>query len=387
MLTGAAGAVVAAGATGVAGCFPDVGGQWPEAASCGVCTPSDGGGGAEDDAAETLAPVQGASMVATIQRDDSVDGRGKSLEQPQLDAVKSMVDAVLSTLAGGADNPWPVLLPMATPSCTRIGLKVNCLNPFFPTSPAVVSAIIASLVGKGGFCPGNIVVWDRRLDELKGTGQYKATHLQGAQMVGTVNSTTDPGGPGYATGPWGVVSGASPRLSRILTEHTDITINCPVLKTHGESGVTGAFKNIYGIIDNPSDYHGDVLAMGLPSLFRIPHIRKSIKLTIVDALQAVILGDTASRPEAIPGRIFASLDPLAIDFYARDLVNQLRAVRNQKPVNSRMLAWLDNGYQMGLGAKSYRLASLRSDGTVDDSASTLDGGAALDSGAVDVGQI
>jgi hypothetical protein len=393
VLTGAAGAAVAAGFGGVAGCFPGVGGQWPDAgpdaaqASCGVCASPDGGVSSVED--DTTAPVQGASTVVTIQREDSVDGKGKSLAQPQLDVVQGMIDAVLSTLAGGVDNPWPTLLPTANPSCTRVGLKVNCLNPFFPTSPAIVRAIISNLINKGQFCPGNIVVWDRRLDELAGTGQYKDVHLQGAQLLGTVRSTTDSSGPGYTKEPWGKVGDASPKLSRILTEHTDVTINCPVLKTHGQSGVTGALKNIYGIIDNPSDYHSSALAMGLPSLFRIPHIRKSIKLTIVDALQAVIMGDTADRPEAVPGRIFASLDPLAIDCYGRDVINQLRAFRNQRPVNENMLRWLDNAYQLGIGTKSYRLVSLKADGTVDsDATSAVDGSAASeDGGAVDVGQI
>jgi hypothetical protein len=77
-----------------------------------------------------------------------------------------MVDSVLSTLAGGATNPWSVLLPNAGP-CTRIGLKVNCLNAYLPTSPAVVRAIIKNLQTNLQACPSNIIVWDRTLEELK----------------------------------------------------------------------------------------------------------------------------------------------------------------------------------------------------------------------------
>lgn len=362
MLTGAAGAAVAASVAGVASCFPSVGGEWP--AGCG-CSPPDGGLASEN---ETTEPVQGASLVATIQRSDSIDGKGKSLGESQRGAVQEMVDALLTKLAGGATNPWPVLIP-SLGECTRIGIKVNCLNSFFPTSPAVVAAIITSLVQKQKVCPGNILVWDRRLDELNMAWKGNSALLQGAQLVGTLNSTTDNGGPGYAA-PWGSIGTTTTRLSRILTEQTDITINCPVLKTHGQSGITAALKNVYGIIDNPGDYHGDLLQTALPEIYRISHIRKSIKLTVVDALQAVTSGDTADRPTMTPGRIFASTDPLALDRYAYDLINQLRSVRKQAPVDASIVSWLDYGHQLGLGAKEYSLVDAGS------GESAVDGGSA-----------
>jgi uncharacterized protein (DUF362 family) len=379
ILGGAAGAAAAAGLGGLAGCFTGAEGTWPDASpdafsTCG-CSPPDGGSAATS-AQDQRAPVQGASTVVTIQRDDSIDALGISLDQPYLDVVQSMVDSVLSALAGGAANPWSVILPTAG-SCTRIGLKVNCLNTFFATSPAIVRAIIKNLVTNAGVCPGNIIVWDRRLDELTRAGRYTDEHLQGAQLVGTVNSTEDLHGPGYSRELFGTFQGYAPRLSRILTDHTDLTINCPVLKTHGQSGVTAALKNIYGVINIPGTYHTDSktktdLQTALPALYNIPRIRDSIKLTIVDALRAVTLGDTADRPDRFPGRIFASMDPLALDHYALDVVNQLRAARNQGPVSPAIVSWLDNAYQLGLGTKDYKLVT---------PTAPADGGATGDDGA------
>jgi hypothetical protein len=88
----------------------------------------------------------------------------------------------------------------------------------------------------------------------------------------------------------------------------------------------------------------------------------------------VTLGDTASPPDCTPGRIFASQDPLALDYYALDLVNQLRASRNppQPPIESTLVEWLDNAYQLGIGTKGYNLVSLASPD-----------GAASDAGAID----
>jgi uncharacterized protein (DUF362 family) len=331
-------------------------------------------------------PLTGASTVVEVYREDSVVdtadiyGRMKPTIQP--DRVKLMVDAALSALAGGADNPWPALLPDYKPG-QRIGLKVNCLNGNLPTSPAVILAIVKSLTQKLGVNPNDITVWDRRLDELKRNPGYTPAGLGGAQMVGTVNSTEDSNGPGYSETFCGVICNKPPRLSRILTEMTDLTINCPVLKTHDVSGITGALKNIYGIIHNPGDYHNDVIADALPALYRLPPIRNSIKLTIIDALIAVTLAGTEAPPDAVPKRILVSKDPLAIDTYALALVNRLRAAAfglpastdagsdaasdsgadagadaATKDVPADKLLWMANAYKLGIGTKDYNLVSL-----------------------------
>jgi uncharacterized Fe-S center protein len=138
------------------------------------------------------------------------------------------------------------------------------------------------------------------------------------------------------------------------------------LKTHGQSGITAALKNVYGVIDIPGKYHEALLQTALPEIYRIPQICNSIKLTVVDALQAVTSGDTADRPTMTPGRIFASLDPLALDRYAYDLINQLRAVRKQSAVDAGMVSWLDYGHELGLGAKGYTLADAASSDTAVD---------------------
>ena len=160
-----------------------------------------------------------------------------------------------------------------------------------------------------------------------------------------------------------------------------------MLKKHNQSGVTAGLKNIFGIIDIPGTFHTDPangisLPEALPDLYNIPLIRNSIKLTIVDALRAVTNADTADPPDSTPGRIFASTDPLALDRYALDLLNQLRAARNNPlitPIGGDIVSWLDKAYQLGLGTKNYNLVTLASDGTP-----AADGGATMDGGAVDI---
>ena len=345
ILTGAAGAAAAASLGGIAGCFPSVGGKWPQ------CT------NLVDDAAAM--PIEGSGKVVEVQRDESLiqvtAASGKKTWQVQPDVVQTMIDTALASLAGGVDNPWPVLLPTYQAGM-RIGLKVNCLNSRLPTSPAVVRAIVRSLISRLGVTPSAIVVWDRRMDELTIAGKYTDEDLQGARLMGTIASTSDSSGPGYSNASCTVVEGSTPALSRILTDETDITINCPVLKSHGVSGVTGALKNIYGIIDIPGSYH-DNLPTALPALYNLPAIRNSIKLTIIDALQAVTMKDTQDPPDATPKRILASTDPIALDRYALDLVNQLRAIHSAKPIEGPLVGWLDRAYELGLGAASYSLVT------------------------------
>jgi hypothetical protein len=292
-----------------------------------------------------------------------------------------MFNAGVSAPDGGADssgpsdvvvdNPWKLLLPNY--SGQRIGLKVNCLNGFVPTSPAIVRAIIASLRDKLGVDPTRIVVWDRYLSELTTAGKYSDDDLAGAQLLGTLTrgyditteteDTVTPPGLGYGDAPCGAPpddKGNLPRLSRILTDpkYTELTINCPVFKTHKQvSSITGALKNAYGMIHNPGNYHFPLSNTAIPQIYAIPAIRRSISLTIVDALIAVINGETSAAANASPGRILLAQDPVALDSYALDLMNQLRASDRGKmgPVDSTKTVWLDNAEIAGLGTRNYKL--------------------------------
>jgi|GEM_PF-1112391 hypothetical protein len=398
IMADAAKMAAAASVTGLAGCFPSVGGHWAPA-----CVDPDAGANANlpipRQVTPTVVEVLNANSINAsyiIQPEvvaDMLDAGLTALAQkaaqfnatlPPVDAGVDDSDVYASDADGGVDdggagawgvgsdpdNPWRVLLPKYRPGM-RIGLKVNCLSPYVPTSPALVHAIIVSLRDKLGVDPAKIVVWDRRLDELNRHGKYSADDLAGAQLRGTRRDQPQDGGisdtntdvqPGYGDQISPTIECRSPRLSRILTELTDLTINCPVFKRHMVSGVTAAMKNIYGIIDIPGSYHRPVLETGLPKLYALPAIRNSISLNIVDALIAEVNNDTADPSDFAPTRILLSQDPVAMDSYALVLLNKIRASigggAGLPPIETSLTGWIDKAAALGLGTKSFSLIPL-----------------------------
>lgn len=378
LLREAAGLAAAASAGAVVGCapdmlFPNAGGSWPAGADP-LCASNAGDGGLSSTSSSTISPqstgansggATRSSAVVFVQRDESILLRSNGSYSGVVPAVVTdMLDVGLKQLAAslsGADaglvaNPWTILLPDVNKN-TRIGLKVNALNPDIPTHADLVSALISSLASYLPIDPTKVVVWDFLGSYLKTPG-YTSEAFSGAQLIGTQNSESDTTGPGYRANPCASIPGSpnsSPRLSTILTDLTDLTINLPVLKVHGQAGVTGAMKNVYGMIDIPSSYHVPFLNAALPAIYNLGPIRSSIRLTILDALQAVILGDTSSPPTAAPGALFVSQDPVALDAYALDYMNALRAANSYAPVEAQLVGWMANAEQLGVGTSNYNL--------------------------------
>ena len=339
----------------------------------------------------TFLPATNA--VVEIFNEDSVTKKGaKDIIQP--DVVATMLESGLKALAGqvrdagggspqggggesdagvsqdkdqpgdgsadpGTDlNPWKVLLPGYKPGY-RIGLKINCLSLYLQTSGALIRAVVRSLSSGLDIDPAKIIVWDRVLEEINTKARYTTDDLAGAQLLGTVTTTSKAtaGEPGYGDVICPAIEGETPRLSRIMTDLTDVTINLPVLKTHNVSGVTAAMKNIYGIIDIPGKYHKPKLQKALPTIYALPPVRNSLVLTITDALIGVVTGDTDSSSDATPKRLLLAQDPVAMDNYALALVNQLRKERTPTmgPVDENVLTWIDLAHKLGIGNKNYAL--------------------------------
>lgn len=334
--------MVAASAT-VGACFPDVGGKWSE--ELAQCEPR-----------QSLPPAVSPNVVAAYDAGsvtlDGTSGR----PMVQAGPVAQMVADVLHDLTSNTAAPWQGIFPDYTDQ-TRIGIKVNCLNQGCATSVEVVRAVVDGLKADLGIDSQRLLVWDRRLDELTRCGFTEQS--TGATVIGTYNAYNDTSGPGYEEEVCGIVGAQTSRLSRILTQETDYTINIPVLKRHGISGVTAAMKNMYGVIHNPEDYHKNHNE-ALPAIYNLGPIRERVRLTVLDALRTVAIGGTSSPMDTIGSRIAVAQDAVALDAFAVALVNQLRAEKNLglTDVDPTKLAWLGKAQDLKLGSQNFNLTTV-----------------------------
>jgi hypothetical protein len=129
----------------------------------------------------------------------------------------------------------------------RVGLKINLLGrPLVYTAPEVTDAVAAGAL-MAGVKPEQVVVWDRWQDHFRPT-RYKFGR-------GRLGESVEHGG-SYDRGRALRASGGVCPIDTIPVDRTDVTVNLPVLKDHGTSGVTLALKNIaFGCYDHHDRAH------------------------------------------------------------------------------------------------------------------------------------
>lgn len=337
---GAAVAVVA----GTAGCLPEVDGDWPGAgpAVCSYTEPRITMGD----------PTQAGRVVEVHDPDLTLSGKPLADEKRAAEDIKKL----LLQLTGKVDikSAWALLLAGMDPG-EVVGIKVNTLNAKVPTQPTVVKALVDSL-RLGGLASQQIVVWDRRLDELTKAGFTDKT--MGVKVEGTLETSKAKGsGRGYESGAT-CVGGWKTHLSNILTRRVRHLINVAVMKRHSESGFTGCMKNHYGTIDNPGDFHDKKnkalvvvekrFERVIPAVNALSEVAGITRLWMIDAAIGVCKGGTEDAADCIPNRLLMSLDPVAIDARAGQIRDEERgSLGADKETISK--GWLSASERFGLG--------------------------------------
>ncbi len=221
------------------------------------------------------------------------------------------------------DHPQAAWRRLVQPG-ERVGVKVNTLGGRGISSNLQLVEAICERLQQAGIRPADIVVWDRESDELERAGFRIVEGGDQVQCFGTdrVDYEED----------LVVYGSVGSRLSRILTQRSDVLINVPVLKDHDGAGVTLALKNMYGVIHNPNKYHPDGCNPYIADVNMLPAIRTRMRLCICDATTAMYEGGPGFKPEhSWPANaLLVSQDPVALDYTGWQIIERRRAEHGLK---------------------------------------------------------
>jgi uncharacterized protein (DUF362 family) len=281
-----------------------------------------GGGGAELFAASEQGAATMKSRVA-IARDPQLRGTGATVDSGR---ILSLLDRAMQALFD-RDRPIEAWRTLVRPG-ESVGLKVNTLGGRgISTNVQLVEAICERLQ-EAGVKSAGIVVWDRDTEELEHAGFHVSTGGNRVQCFGTDQADYEQDL---------VMHGSvGSRLSKILTQRSNVLINLPVLKDHDGAGVTIALKNMYGVIHNPNKYHPNGCNPYIADLNMLPEIRTRMRLTICDATTAMYEGGPAFKPEHSwkENALVASQDPVALDYTGWQIIERKRAEKGLKTLEA-----------------------------------------------------
>jgi uncharacterized protein (DUF362 family) len=234
---------------------------------------------------------------------------------PDEKRVAAMLDHAMQSYfqAQNPVEPWKQLVRPGQ----VVSLKLNCLGRALSPNGALVAAICERLQ-QAGIKAGDITVWDSHSRDLQAAGFKLSTDPGSVRYTGS-----DTAGFETAAVSYGVVT---TRLAKIVTQ-SDLVINVPILKSHNLCGVTMAMKNMYGVINNPSQLHGTACNPNVADLNMIPEIRQKVRFVIGDMLTAQYEGGPTYRPEFTwqENGLMVGEDRVAIDHTAWQIVERKRA--------------------------------------------------------------
>jgi uncharacterized protein (DUF362 family) len=272
---------------------------------------------------------------------------------PGMTPVQGVVDRMVAGVicaVTGKPTPSEAWRSLVKPG-EKIGIRVATQpGPVGGTHPQVAKAVVDQLVA-AGIKPSDIIVWDRRQQDLIAAGYERVPGLslrwieQGAgfdpratvecsaigQLVyGDLSFKENRTSLADILGPKAQLSNES-HLPVILSREVDKVINIPSLCDSTYTGINGALAGMtLGILDNWRRFgNGRGFAdSALAEVYSDPRIGKKVILTIMDAMVLQYAGGPFPSPVncAEYAALFASRDPVAIDATALRLLDEQRLV-------------------------------------------------------------
>jgi uncharacterized protein (DUF362 family) len=277
--------------------------------------------GARLAAAEQGVPAAKSRVV--IAHDALLRGGGVAVDSRRM---LGLLDRAMQALFD-LDTPIEAWKKLVRPG-ELVGLKVNTLGGRGISSNVQLVGAICERLQETGVKATDIVVWDRDTEELERAGFQVAIGGNRVQSFGTDRVGYEEDLVAYGS--------VGSRLSKVLTQRSNLLINIPVLKDHDGAGVTIALKNMYGVIHNPNKYHPNGCDPYIADLNMLPQIRTRMRLTICDATTAMYEGGPGFKPEHSwkCNSLLVSQDPVALDSTGWQMIERKRAEMGLKTLEA-----------------------------------------------------
>lgn len=211
-----------------------------------------------------------------------------------------------------------------------VGVKVHCgPGPLSGTRPAVAEAVVRSLLDTG-HAADRIVIWDKRLEDLRRSGFVELGRRLGVTVQSAVAAGFDPAVfydntiPGELV--WGDLEfkpgqklmGRHSYVTKLLTQRITRIVNIAPLLNHNQLGVSGCLYGLaFGSVDNTQRFADnlDRLAVAVPEIYALPEVGDRVAFHLVDALVAQYAGEESSllHYSAILNQLRLGTDPVALD--------------------------------------------------------------------------
>ena len=293
------------------------------------------------------------------------DPRATHLLSAQSERVVTMVARGVTAFTGKPD-PAAAWRSLVKPEDV-VGIKVHSApGAASGTRPAVAAAVVRGLL-EAGHAPRRIVIWDRRLEDLRTAGFADVAAQFGVRVAGAMDAGFDPslayensvlGQPVFGDFDFGrtVTNGIAGRksyFSRLLTRDLTRHIIIAPLLNHNQAGVSGILYTMASAsVDNflRFEINPGLLTSAVPEIFGETLIADRVALNIVDALIGQYEGSQRTRLHysATLNEIRLGTDPVALDVLSLDELNRIRMAAGVGAVTNRAGLY-DNARLVELG--------------------------------------
>jgi hypothetical protein len=251
--------------------------------------------------------------------------------RPQLEVIDRMLARGLTNLTGQTtvSNAWAMLV---RPDDV-IGIKVHASpGPISGTRPAVVEALVRSLLG-AGHSKNRLVIWDKHLVHLRLAGFTDLGERYGVRVAAASEGGWDTNhfyeSPVVGTPLWGdqefgregPTLGRRSYVSRLVSEGMTRIISVAPLLNHNLVGASGHLLGLsLGSVDNALRFanNPENLVVAVPEIYALPILGDRVVLNITDALLAQYSGEQRMllHYSGILNQLWFSRDPVALDVLA-----------------------------------------------------------------------